>query len=97
MLYDAVLEAGLELFNLLDWLYSLSLSGDTGGSHRSWASAFSSDVERMILGGDGGCDNRRGFGGTKGAGVCTRCAILVGAGVENLGNAGMGGAADILV
>ena len=94
MLYDAVLEAGLELFNLLDWLYSLSASGDTGGSHLSWASAFSSDVDRIILGGDGGCDNRRGFGGTKGAGVCTR--ILVGAGVENLGNVGTGGVVVVL-
>ena len=48
-------------------------------------------MERIILGGEG-CDSLRGFGGTNGAGVCTRCAILVGAGVENLGNAGTGGA-----
>ena len=50
----------------------------------------------MILGGDGGCDSRRGFGGTKGAGVCTRCPMLVGAGVENLVGIGGTGVVGVL-
>lgn len=49
-------------------------------------------MERVIILGGEGCDSRRGFGGTRGAGVCIRCAILVGAGVENLGNEGTAGA-----
>jgi hypothetical protein len=91
MLYDAILGVDLrvEFFNL----QSLSLSRDKleGGIHLSWDSSSFSNAERTILGGAGSRDNRRGFRGAKGAGVCTRCAILVGAGVENLGNAGIGG------
>jgi len=65
-----------------------------GGNHRSWRSAFSSLVERLIIFGGEGWDNLLGLGGTIGAGACVRYEVMAGgAGVAEylIGSEGMGG------
>jgi len=51
-----------------------------GGSQRSWTSAFSSEAERIIFGGEG-VDNLRGFGGIGGGGAGIAPRIRLGVGV----------------
>jgi hypothetical protein len=57
-----------------------SLYDSNGGIQRSWTSAFSSEAERVIFGGEG-VDNLRGFGGIGGGGASVPFRMRLGAGV----------------
>lgn len=74
----AVLDGGLVIY-----LCDFPEAGpywSTGGSQRSWTSAFSSEVERIIFGGEG-VDSLRGLGGIGGgAGVWVRRRLGAGVG-----------------